>query len=94
MQFTQRLHPGIRSGEITCTIRIWQRPRVRVGGVYRLAGGVVIVDEIEHIALLAITPALARASGFADVDELLQTAQHGHGDQIYLIRFHYQAAEG
>jgi len=33
--FTKRLRPGVRSGEITCSVRIWQRPHVKVGGRYR-----------------------------------------------------------
>jgi hypothetical protein len=90
MQFTRRLHNGIRSGEITCTIRIWQRPRVKVGGVCGLEGGAVVVDAIAPISLADITPQLAQASGFADVDDLLATAKHGHGEQVYLIRFHFQ----
>jgi hypothetical protein len=34
MMFAKRLRQGIREGRITCTIRIWQRPHVKVGGVY------------------------------------------------------------
>lgn len=90
MQFTRRLHNGIRGGEITCTIRIWQRPRIKVGGTYKLEGGAVVVDAIEQISPADITPALARESGFADVADLLATARHGQGDNVYLIRFHFQ----
>jgi hypothetical protein len=36
-----------------------------------------------------ITDDLARESGFANVEDLLQTAKHGPGDNVYLIRFHY-----
>ncbi len=90
MQFTRRLHNGIRSGDITCTIRIWQRPRVKVGGAYKLEGGAVIVDSIESISLSAITPELAQESGFTDVADLLATAKHGIGHNVYLIRFHFQ----
>jgi hypothetical protein len=50
----------------------------------------VIVDSIEQIALLDITPELAQASGFANVADLLATAKHGQGDNVYLIRFHFQ----
>jgi hypothetical protein len=34
MMFAKRLRQGIREGRITCPIRIWQRPHVKVGGVY------------------------------------------------------------
>ncbi|MEZ4865750.1 MAG: hypothetical protein R3C14_30840 [Caldilineaceae bacterium] len=91
MQFTRRLHEGIRRGEITCTIRIWQRPRVKVGGAYKLGEGVVIVESIMPISLADITPELARQSGFAGVVDLLKTAKHGKGETIYLIYFYYTA---
>ena len=37
MQFTKRLHEPIMRGEITCSVRIWQRPHVKVGGRYSSA---------------------------------------------------------
>jgi hypothetical protein len=89
MQFTKRLRPGIRSGNITCTVRIWKSLRVRVGGRYPMEEGAVEVDSIEPIGFPDITPELARASGFAGLLDLLKIAKHGSGDKIYLIRFHY-----
>jgi hypothetical protein len=89
MQFTKRLREGVRSGAITCSVRIWQSPRVRVGGRYRMEQGEIEIDSIEPIGLPDITPQLARASGFLGVLDLLKVAQHGTGQKIYLIRFHY-----
>ena len=89
MLFAKRLRDGIRRGEITCTVRIWMGPRVKVGHRYRMEEGQVEVDSIEPIGLPDITPELARASGFLGVLDLLKVAQHGRGDKIYLIRFHY-----
>jgi hypothetical protein len=89
MLFAKRLREGIRRGEITCTVRIWTRPHVRVGGRYRMEQGEIEVDSIEPIGLPDITPELARASGFLGVLDLLKVAKHGRGDEIYLIRFHY-----
>jgi hypothetical protein len=51
--------------------------------------GHIVVDSIVEIALRDITHDLARESGFASVDDLLQVAKHGSGDKVYLIRFHY-----
>ena len=34
-------------------------------------------------------PELARASGFEGVVDLLKVAEHGRGENIYLVRFHY-----
>jgi hypothetical protein len=89
MQFTRRLHERIRSGEITCTVRIWKRCHVRVGGRYAVAGGHVEVDSIEPIELMQITGELARRSGFKGVIDLLKVARHGTGENVYLITFHY-----
>lgn len=91
MLFNRRLHAGICSGEITCTVRIWQRCRVRIGGRYRVAGGHVEVDSIQAIELRDITGELARRSGFKGVIDLLKVARHGTGENVYLITFHYCA---
>jgi hypothetical protein len=89
MQFTKRLREGVRRGTITCSVRIWVRPQVRVGGRYRMEEGEIEVESIEPIGLPDITPELARASGFLGVLDLLEVAQHGKGQNIYLIRFRY-----
>lgn len=89
MVFTKRLRERVRQGEITCSVRIWVRPQVRVGGRYRMDEGEIEVDSIEPIGLPDITPELARESGFLGVLDLLKVAKHGRGDHIYLVRFHY-----
>jgi hypothetical protein len=89
MQFAKRLREGVRSGEITTTVRIWMRLQVKVGGRYRMEEGEIEVDSIELIGFPEITPQLARASGFLGVLDLLKVAKHGRGENIYLIRFHY-----
>jgi len=71
MTFTKRLRDGVRRGEITCSVRIWTRPHVKVGGRYRMEEGEVEVDSIEPIGLPDITPQLARESGFLGVVDLL-----------------------
>jgi len=88
--FTQRLHPGIRAGEITCSVRIWQRPRVKVGGRYAFEDGAIVVDSLRRIDLSEVTPALAKRSGFAGVVDLLKVAKHGRGEQVYLVGFHFE----
>jgi hypothetical protein len=51
--------------------------------------GSIVVDSIDPIRLADITSDLARESGFNSVADLLQTARHGSGTKVYLIRFHY-----
>jgi hypothetical protein len=92
--FTKRLRDGVRRGEITCSVRIWARPHVKVGGRYRMEEGEIEVEALLPIELDDITPKLARASGFADVDDLLAVARHGRGEHVYLVRFHYIPPRG
>ena len=90
--FTKRLRAPIMAGEIDCTIRIWQRPQVKVGGVYQMdPSGVIEVTSMRRIELSDITPALARRSGFVGVVDLLKVAKHGPGENVYLIEFEYRA---
>jgi hypothetical protein len=89
MVFTKRLREGVRSGKITCSVRIWKSARVSVGRRYPMEEGEIEVDSIEPIGLPDITPALARESGFLGVLDLLKVAKHGSGEKIYLVRFHY-----
>jgi hypothetical protein len=89
MLFAKRLRRGIAEGRITCTVRIWQRPRVRVGGIYPMEDGHILVESIQPIALDDISGDLARRSGFMGVVDLLKVARHGSGTNIYLIAFQY-----
>ena len=89
MVFTKRLREGVRSGDITCSVRIWMRPHVKVGNRYRMEEGEIEVDSIQPIGFPDITPALARESGFLGIVDLLKVAKHGKGENIYLVRFHY-----
>lgn len=91
MVFTKRLREGVRRGRISCSVRIWTRPHVKAGGRYRMDEGQIVVDSIAPIRLGEITHDLACESGFSSVKDLLETARHGPGDHVYLIRFHYLA---
>jgi hypothetical protein len=94
MQFAKHLREGIRRGRIRCTVRIWTRPHVKLGGRYRMDDGHIVVDRIEPITLEEITYDLARESGFGSVEDLLGVAKHGRGEKVFLIRFHYLAPGG
>jgi hypothetical protein len=89
MVFTKRLREGVRRGRIRCSVRIWTRPHVKVGGRYPVDGGHIVVDSIEPMTIRGITYELARESGFDSVKELLAVAKHGRGRKVYLVRFHY-----
>jgi hypothetical protein len=95
MTFTKRLHPGIVAGEITESVRIWHRPRVKVGGRYAFPeGGQIEVTRIRQIEISDITPDLARRSGFDGLVDLLRVAKHGAGQNVYLVDFEYYPSIG
>ena len=90
MMFTKRLREPVMRGEITCSVRIWQRPHVKAGGRYPLGAGAIEVMSIREIGLADITPELARRSGFQGVVDLLKVAKHGPGERVYLVEFAYR----
>jgi hypothetical protein len=89
MLFVQALRDRVRSGEVTCSIRLWQRPHVKVGRRYSLPPGEIVVTSLLEISLSDVTPELARRSGFSGVVELLKIAKHGSGRRVFLVEFKY-----
>jgi hypothetical protein len=92
--FTRRLRDDVRKGRITCSVRVWQRPHVKTGGIYPMEEGHIVVDSIREIVLADVTGELARRSGFASVEDLMEVARHGTGTNIYLVEFHYVPPAG
>lgn len=90
MVFAKRLRDRVMLGEISCSVRIWHSPRVKVGGRYPLGPGAIHVTSVREIRIDDITPELARRSGFADVPDLMSVAKHGAGQNVYLVEFEYQ----
>jgi hypothetical protein len=89
VQFIRALRDRIRRGEITTTIRLWQRPHVKVGGRYALPPGEILVTKIFEVSLADVTPELASRSGFVGVVDLLKVAKHGPGRRVFVIEFRY-----
>jgi hypothetical protein len=89
MQFTKALRPRVQSGELTCSVRIWKWPHVKVGGRYALPPGEIEVTGVRTITRDDITEDLARRSGFPSVEALLAVAQHGSGEHVFVIDFVY-----
>ena len=92
MMFTKHLREPVMRGEVTCSVRIWQRPHVKVAGRYPLGDGAIEVLSIREIGLADTTPELARRSGFQGVVDLLKVAKHGPGERVFLVEFEYQPA--
>lgn len=92
MQFSRELRSDVLAGEITLSIRLWQRPQVKVGGRYRVELGEIEIDTIEHVPFAAITDDDVRRAGEPDRDTLRRRAAHaGPIDDdtlVYRIGFH------
>jgi hypothetical protein len=93
VQFIRALRDRIRCGEITTTVRLWQRPHVKVGGRYVLPPGEILVTRILEVSLADVTPELAQRSGFVGVVDLLKVARHGAGRRVFVIEFRYIEAK-
>jgi len=87
MRFTFDTHPRLADGSIRVTYRNWKRPHVKVGGRYRVGVVDLVVDEISHVALAALTDDDARAAGAADVTALRRFL-HGAPETVWRIDFH------
>jgi len=91
MQFTKTLRSRVQSGELTMSVRIWKRPHVKMGGRYALPPGEIEVTSIEAIPVERLTDEIARESGFEDLASLLEVAQHGRGETVFIVRFVYHS---
>ena len=92
MNFSPELREAVASGDITVSIRLWQRPKVRVGGRYASHGSMIEVDSMELLPFSAITEEDVARSGEPDRETLRQRAAHaGPIDEdtlVYRIQFH------
>jgi len=90
--FSRELREAVARGEITVTIRRWDRPQVKVGGRYRTAGVVIEVDAMDVVPFSALTDEDVDASGETDLETLRDRAAHSgpiHDDTlVYRIEFH------
>ena len=90
--FGQDLREAVASGHITVSIRLWRRPKVKVGGRYSTAGVVIEIDSIELLPFSAVTVEDVCRSGEHDRESLRNRAAHaGPIDDdtlVYRIEFH------
>jgi hypothetical protein len=92
VQFSPELRAQVLDGTITLTYRLWSRPKVKVGGRYRVEAGTFEVDDIELVPFSSVTPADVRRCGEPDRETLrARTAHAGPVDDdtlVYRIEFH------
>ncbi len=90
MMFAKSLRKRVQSGEITTSVRIWQTPRVRIGGRYRLLDGHIEITGLTEIDLTDVTDVMAQVSGFPTLEALMKTARHGRGERVFLVEFVFE----
>jgi hypothetical protein len=90
--FSPELREGVAAGDITVSVRLWQRPKVRAGGRYASHGLSIEVDTVELLPFSAITADDVARSGEADREALRRRAAHagpiGEDTLVYRIEFH------
>ncbi len=92
MEFSKELRDDVIAGVITVSFRLWQRPKVRVGGRYRVGPAQIEVDAVELLPFAAITALDVRRSGEPDLESLRRRAAHAgpidDGTLLYRVEFH------
>jgi hypothetical protein len=90
--FSPELREGVAAGDITVSIRLWQRSKVKTGGRYASNGFAIEVDSVEVLPFSAVTADDVARSGEPDREVLRQRAAHaGPIDDdtlVYRIEFH------
>lgn len=92
MQFSAELREDVVAGDITVSVRLWRRPKVRVGGRYPVAGAVIEVTSVELLPFASITDADVRHCGESDREALRTRTAHAgpvtDDTLVYRIEFH------
>jgi hypothetical protein len=92
VQFSPDLRDRVADGTITVSYRLWSRPKVKVGGVYRSGSVQIEVDEVELLPFSSITDDDLARTGEPDVEALRRRAAHAgpvHDHTVvYRVEFH------
>ncbi len=92
MQFSPELRDRVADGTITVSYRLWSRPKVKAGGVYRSGAVDVEVDDIALVPFSSITDDDLARTGEPDIETLRHRAAHAgpiHDDTlVYRVEFH------
>ncbi|MDQ6697121.1 MAG: ASCH domain-containing protein [Actinomycetota bacterium] len=92
MQFSAELRDRVAEGAITVSYRLWSRPKVKVGGLYRSGSVMIEIDEIELLPFSTITDQDLARTGEPDLETLRRRAAHAgpirHDTLLYRVEFH------
>ena len=76
VQFSAELRERVADGTITVSYRLWSRPKVKAGGVYRSGSVTIEVDEIELLPFSSIADEDLARTGEPDLESLRRRAAH------------------
>jgi hypothetical protein len=92
VRFSPDLRDAVAAGDITVSIRLWQVPKVKVGGHYANDGFEIEVDSIDMMPFSAVTAEDLARSGEPDLEALRQRAAHAGPIEpetlVYRVEFH------
>jgi hypothetical protein len=95
VEFSRELRPEVAVGRITVSFRLWQRPKVKVGGHYRVGPVRIEVDDVELVPFSAVTDDDVERAGEPDRETLRRRAAHagpvGADTLLYRVEFHVTA---
>ena len=98
MQFSPDLRERVAAGAITVSYRLWSRPKVKVGGVYRTGTVWIEVDEIDLLPFDSITDEDLARTGEPDLEALRRRAAHAGSVRddtlLYRVEFHVVSGGG
>lgn len=96
MQFSRELLGDVLAGDITLSVRLWKRLKVKEGGRYRVGPGEIEIDLIELVPFAAITAADVRRAGEPDRETLRRRAAHAGpiDDDTLVYRIEFHVVEG
>jgi hypothetical protein len=90
--FSPDLRDAVAAGDITVTIRLWQRAKVKAGGRYASHGFTIEVDSVELLPFAAVTTEDVGRCGEPDREALRRRAAHAgpiaEDTLVYRIEFH------
>jgi hypothetical protein len=92
VQFSAELRDRVADGTITVSYRLWSRPKVKVGGVYRSNSVMIEVDDVELLPFSSVTDEDLARTGEPDIEALRRRAAHAgpirDDTLVYRVEFH------
>jgi len=93
VEFSRELRSDVLAGDITLSVGLWKRPRVKQGGRYRVGLGEIEIDAIDLLPFAAITEEDVRRAGEPHRETLRRRAAHAGpiDDDTLVCRIEFHA---